>query len=105
MVRCSSYCWSRYMSDWSCHTRSVQTMIHLKPSNPIDEPTTPDSNNREQSCHDTLPWLISFQLDASTHEKSSTVVGACLSNGPCRRSVYRHRRRGNTVWGAVSEQA
>src|SRR5262249_3167339 len=62
MVRCSSHCWSRHMSDWSCHTRSVQTMIHLKPSNPIDEPTTPDSNNREQSCHDTPPRLISFSL-------------------------------------------
>jgi len=37
-------------------------MIHLKPSNPIDEPTTPDSNNREQSCHDTPPRLISFSL-------------------------------------------
>src|SRR5262249_2229642 len=32
ILRCSSHCWSRHMSDWSCHTRSVQTMIHLKPS-------------------------------------------------------------------------
>jgi len=44
MVRCSSHCWSRHMSDWSCHTRSVQTMIHLKPSNQSMKPTSPPRN-------------------------------------------------------------
>jgi len=56
--------------------------IRNEPSSQTMEPTAPEPKDRDDVCHDTLHWLISFSLDLPFSLRASRrglVVADCLS--------------------------